>query len=223
MWVNPLYSSHDIDLALEIMERHPLATLIVGEPLLVSHMPVIVTRNGTELTAEGHIPRSDPLCEHLMAGREAVIVFAGPSSYVSPSWYLNPGLPTYNYIPIHLKGRAEAMSGEEELRSHLAQLMDLHERTARWDLNGDAAESLPGTDRAKWAPDDAAHQRTDKLIGAIRGFRMPIQQLEIKTKLGQNRRPEEVAHTAGILMQSSDPDDQFIAAHMTRNSPHSNR
>ena len=44
----------------------------------------------------------------------ALLVFTGPSTYVSASWYSNPKIgSTWNYMSVHVGGQVDFMSNDE--------------------------------------------------------------------------------------------------------------
>src|SRR4051794_13841570 len=69
-----------------------------------THLPLLVKDDGEHGLIEGHFARANQHWQAL-AGRETLVVFPGPHSYVSPSFYVEPlSVPTWNYIAIHAYG-----------------------------------------------------------------------------------------------------------------------
>ncbi|MEE6281951.1 FMN-binding negative transcriptional regulator [Georgenia sp. MJ170] len=206
MWVNPLFDASHRASALDLVRANPLATLIVGDPVRVSHMPVLLEQraDGTHELV-GHMPRVDPASDGLIAGANTIVVFHGASSYISPAWYVAPGLPTYNYLVAHLEGPAQVMTDSEELRRHLLDLTAVH-------------EELRAVTGISWTPDEVAHARMDMLMPQIIGFRVPVSRFQVKTKLGQNRSIGDQRSAAAALHTSPDTADQVIAECMDASS-----
>ena len=133
-----------------------------------------------------------------LAGRETLVVFPGPHSYVSPTLYVEPlSVPTWNYIAVHAYGTLALVEDEAGQRS-AAQRPD-----------PDPRAGLCG----KWRAMPDGFRRT--MLAGIVGFRIPIARIEGKFKISQNRAPEErrnvqAAHAAGT------PDQQALAAWMER-------
>jgi transcriptional regulator len=170
-----------------------------GKPV-ATHLPLVISDEGEHGTLEGHFARANPHWKSL-TGRETLIVFSGPHSYVSPSLYTNPqSVPTWNYIAIHASGTltlVEDAEGKEVLLNHL---MAVHEPTYAEQWSG-----LPESYRTA-------------MLKNIVGFRIPIAQIEGKFKLSQNRpdadrRNVHAAHAEGT------PDEQALAAWMQRLDP----
>jgi len=194
MWINPAYSTQDDD-GWAIVDASPLATIVTSEPLRATHMPLIRDEDGTLV---GHIPLADPISEQLTAGSEVLAIFRGPASYISPSWYVDVGLPTYNYTVVHVRGTTEKLD-EAQLRGHMNDLMAYHERTQKH------GQTPP------WSAQGAALDRLEMLLPKIAGFRINDATIESKRKLGQNRSQADARTVVTHLRRSRDQDDHRIA------------
>ena len=167
-----------------------------GSPA-ATHLPLVVKDEGEHGLIEGHFARANPHWRSL-AGRETLVVFSGPHSYVSPTLYLDPlAVPTWNYIAIHAYGTLELMEDEAAKDALLKGLIQANEPAY--------AE--------RWLAMPEGFRRT--MLAGIVGFRIPIARVEGKFKISQNRNEAErsnvrAAHAAGT------PDQQALAAWMTR-------
>src|SRR5262249_50323903 len=105
-------------------------------------------------------------------GRQtAVVVFHGPHSYISPTWYTKPeSVPTWNFAVVHATGKPKPITEHAALHDLLARLIQ------KFEGKGSAY------DFAK-LPDSY----TAGLMAGIIGFQMDIELLEGKFKLGQDR------------------------------------
>lgn len=194
MWINPAYATED-DEGWAIVQANPLATIVTGTPLRATHMPLIRDSAGALV---GHIPLADPISEQLTSGTEILAIFRGPDSYISPSWYVEVGLPTYNYTVVHVRGTTVALD-EADLRAHMSELMGFHERTQKH-------RQTPA-----WSPGAAATERLEMLLPKIAGFRVAEATIESKRKLGQNRSQADARSVTTALRKSRDHDDHAIA------------
>ncbi len=196
----PKHFAHD-DRAhlLEVMRTHSFATIFAtvdGEPF-ATHAPVRVDEfDGGALQIEGHVATMNPHARALADGARAMVVFQGPHTYISPTLYASAGrVPTWNYIAVHATGGARTIDAPEAKRAILQRLIADHEPAfaARFDAFDDRLR--------------------DGLLGAITGFRIVVDKLEGKFKLGQNRladnRPEMQA-----VHEEGDPDRRAIAQWM---------
>ena len=205
MWVNPLYEISSRESALSLARENSLATVIVGDPLRAAHLPVLVEEDADgSLSLVSHIPLVDPVARALSAGERALVIFNGARSYVSPAWYTEPGLPTYNFVTLHAQGAAEPMRDEQELRAHLLDLIEVSE----------TGRNIPG---AKWQPDAVAEARMNVLLPRIMGFRVRVDDMQAKAKLGQNRSAEDQVAVAEALAESPVEDDRTMADMMAKN------
>ena len=180
-----------------------LAVLIThGEHgLQASHLPLLLdTQQGPNGSLYGHMARANPQWRDLQAGAEALVIFAGADAYVSPGFYPSKAehgkvVPTWNYVAVHAYGTAEVFSDPHRLRDLVGALTDRHE----------SGRAQP------WTIDDAPAEYIDSMLKAIVGFALPIQRLEGKRKLSQNRSPADVAGVRNGLAASPDPQDQTLA------------
>jgi transcriptional regulator len=165
--------------------------------LRATHLPLLVRDEGQHGTLLGHFARANSHWSAL-AGRETLVVFPGPHSYVSPSFYTEPlSVPTWNYIAIHCYGTLALVEDNEGKNQLVEELIQAQEPPylARW-------RSMP-----------EGFRRT--MLAGIIGFRIPIARIEGKFKISQNRAPEErrnvqTAHAKGTA------DQQELASWMAR-------
>jgi len=193
MYLPDAFRLDDEQALLAHVTAHPFATVIThGEGgLAVSHLPLLVDAQRRVL--RGHLARQNPQLAHLAAGAEALAVFHGPHGYVSPSVYEEqPSVPTWNYVVVHIRGRAR-MVDEAVLREVLDDLV------ARFDPTGWRLQ----------APEDYVRSALD----AIAGFEIPIERIEGKWKLSQNRSPTDQQRVADWL-ERGDEASRAVAALM---------
>lgn len=161
------------------IRTYPFATIAMAKENLVrfAYAPVVLdTRPGSLGTLRFHLARSNPLA----GANEATLSFSfrGPDAYVSPDWYETKGLvPTWNYIAIEATGIARRVAGAE-LREVLIDLSGVEE-----------AQLYP---KPPWSMDKVPEDRMGALLSSIAGFSVPLDTLEGKFKLSQDKRPEDV-------------------------------
>jgi len=166
-------------------------------PLVATHLPLVVKDQGEHGLIEGHFAKANRHWQAL-AGRETLVVFPGPHSYVSPTFYVDPlSVPTWNYIAIHAYGTLALVEDEAGKNELLAGLIQQNEPAFA----------------DQWRAMPEGFRRT--MLAGIVGFRIPIARIEGKFKISQNRDPQErinvqAAHAAGT------PDQQALAAWMQR-------
>jgi transcriptional regulator len=66
---------------------------------------MLVEERDGKLILHGHIMRKTDHHKAFHENPQALVVFTGPSSYVSATWYTNPHMgSTWNYMSVHLRG-----------------------------------------------------------------------------------------------------------------------
>jgi len=149
-----------------------------------THLPLVVRDKGPHGLIEGHFAKANRHWQALK-GREALVIFPGPHTYVSPALYVEElSVPTWNYIAVHAYGTVTLVEDEAEKERLLAGLVETHE-PGYW---------------ARWRAMPDGYRRT--MLAGIMGFRIPIERIEGKFKLSQNRSETErrnvrEAHAAG--------------------------
>jgi transcriptional regulator len=197
----------DRALLLEAMQAYSFAILFGPQstpespaPLLATHLPLVVKDQGEHGLLEGHFAKANRHWQAL-AGRETLVVFPGPHSYVSPANYTDPlSVPTWNYIAIHAYGTLAIVDDEPGKEALLAGLI----------------QSTEPAFAAQWDAMPAGFRRT--MLAGIVGFRIPIARIEGKFKISQNRAPQERANVHAAQAAGS-PDEQALAAWMQRLIP----
>lgn len=194
----------DRALLIEAMQAYSFAILTgpssVAEapaPLVATHLPLIVKDEGPHGLLEGHFAAANRHWQSL-AGREALVIFSGPHSYVSPALYVEPlSVPTWNYIAIHAYGTlwlVEDDPGKEALLDGLIEAND-PAYAEKW-------RALPDNFRRS-------------MLAGIVGFRIPIERIEGKFKISQNRAEAE-RRNVQTAQAAGTPDQQALAAWMAR-------
>ncbi|MET0849205.1 MAG: FMN-binding negative transcriptional regulator [Pseudomonas sp.] len=173
--------------------------------LQASHLPLLFNpEQGPNGTLYGHFARGNPQWKELQDGAEALVIFAGADAYVSPGFYPSKAehgkaVPTWNYVAVHAYGTAEVFTGADRLLDLVSALTDRHE----------AGRAHP------WKVTDAPADYIDGMLKAIVGFALPIQRLQGKRKLSQNRSTADIAGVREGLAASPDVHDQALA-HLMR-------
>lgn len=184
-----------------------LAVLVThGEQgLQASHIPLLLdAEQGPHGTLYGHLAKANPQWKELQNGAEALVIFAGADAYVSPGFYPAKAehgkvVPTWNYVAVHAYGVAEVFTDADRLHDLVSALTDRHE----------ASRAQP------WKVTDAPADYIDGMLRAIVGFALPIERLEGKRKLSQNRSAADIAGVREGLAASPDAQDQALA-HLMR-------
>ncbi|WP_456292167.1 FMN-binding negative transcriptional regulator [Pseudomonas sp. AK106] len=188
-----------------------LATLVTFDETGVqaSHIPLLLEpTQGPHGTLYGHLAKANPQWKALETGAQALLIFQGADAYISPSFYAAKAehgkvVPTWNYLAVHAYGRADVFTDPARLLRIVTGLTDKHE----------ASRAEP------WAVSDAPADYIEKMLNGIVGFAIPVERLEGKRKLNQNRSAADIAGVSKGLALSQDPSDQKIAQLMNQGAP----
>jgi transcriptional regulator len=181
------------------MLRHSFATLVTtGTEPYVTHVPLLLDADrGPNGTIVGHFARPNPHGNLDHARQPSVAIFHGPHAYVSPSWYRSgaPAVPTWNYAVVHAWGNLSLMTEPADVAAVLDRTVKVYESL------------LP----SPWE-DRLPREMKEKLVASVVAFEMPIERLEGKFKLGQNRAAEDQMGAIEALESAGDPDSTALAA-----------
>ena len=199
MYVPASFAVSDEKTLDSFIERYEFATLTSSSStgLVASHIPIMLRRSAGKAVLIGHVARANDQWRQFDGHAEALAIFHGPHAYVSPSWYATaPAVPTWNYAAVHVYGKPRAREESDFTAAALRDLVARHE-----------------VSRAKpWRTEDLARDVFEKLAKAIVAFEMPIDRVEGKFKLGQNRSQDDrVAMLEGLDAEQS-PDAEALAA-----------
>ena len=157
-----------------------------GEPM-ASHLPFMIDENGGKQgLVLGNMAKANNQWRYA-DGQQVLVVFHGPHTYVSPTWYQDEEVvPTWNYVAVHATGIFRAMEDRVEVEESVGRLVDQHE----------ASQPKP------WQPDFQSTY-SDQMLKRIVAFQIEITSLQGKWKLNQNhpehrrRRVAEQPKTLG--------------------------
>lgn len=181
----------------ELVRAFPLGALVVptAEGLEANHIPFEVDPEPSPFgTLRGHIARANPLWREAARDAQALVIFQGPGTYISPSWYQTKRetakvVPTWNYTAVHAHGALRWIDDRAWLRAFVEKLTNRHEAMRR----------------DPWKVTDAPPDFIEKQLGAIIGLEIPIRRLIGKWKVSQNRPAQDRAGVVeGLSHEGSD-------------------
>ena len=187
--IDEIVASHDFALLVTTGAQGPEAT----------HLPLLLDRSrGPQGTLLGHLARANPHAEAL-DGRDALAIFSGPHGYVSPRWYAAaPAVPTWNYVAVHVHGRARVVRDKARLVELVDTLSRRYEGDGPWSVAGLPERFLAG------------------MVEGIVGLEIDIERIDAKFKLSQNRPP---ADRRNVIAELERGGDAALAAAMRRFAP----
>ncbi|MEI8381724.1 MAG: FMN-binding negative transcriptional regulator [Planctomycetota bacterium] len=198
MYIPPSFLETDVEKLHDFMEQHSFATLIstqADEPF-ASHLPLLINRDsGPCGSLIGHMARANSQWQSA-AGQQILAIFHGPHAYISPGWMETQNVvPTWNYVAVHAYGVLRLIEDHDQLRQIVTRTVDHYEssRERPWSLE---------------SPDTSF---IEKLLGAIVGFEIVVDQLEGKWKLNQNHPVERREQIIQGLRDTGMTDELQIA------------
>ncbi len=167
------FQNENIEQSLKLIEEYPLATLISIDDSLpfFSHIPLVLETNSDKMHLVGHIAKGNPHWR-LLSEKTVHVVFNGPNEYISPKWYVENDVPTWNYAVVHIEGHCSLIEHREDILDCLKKLSKASEANFEdpWQF---------------WIPEDLAEPGV--IEKSIIGFKIEIKSLKAKFKLNQSR------------------------------------
>jgi transcriptional regulator len=176
---------------LDFIEENPFA-LMTGSFLsgkqVATQIPVLLEERNGELFLQGHIMRKTDHHKAFIENPNGLLLFTGPSCYVSASWYSNPQIgSTWNYMSVHVSDKVNFMT-DEELVDFMKKL------TLRFEK---------GNTKSLTFYDNLPDSFLNKMMPAIVGFEMKADNIENVFKLSQNRDEESYLNIISKLEEQS--------------------
>lgn len=169
------FKAKDKQTILDFIEENPFA-FVTGSYLsgqqVATQIPILLEERNGELFLQGHMMRNTDHHKAFVENPNALIVFTGPSCYVSASWYSNPQIgSTWNYMSVHVSGQVNFMTNE-------ALIAFMRKLTLKFEK---------GNTQSLTFYDNLPEQFLSKMMPAIAGFEIKVEKLENVFKLSQNR------------------------------------
>jgi transcriptional regulator len=202
MYTPKLYREEDRERILDFLKKNNFPALVThdGDKLIATHLPVEIVETGEDkLAIYSHMSRVNPQWKSF-GDQEVLLIFQGAHTYISPTWYDHVNVPTWNYMMVHVYGKARVVDNEE-LKSTLGRLIERHEAHSDYRL-----ETLPEGYAEK------------EMKGAI-GFVVDVTRIDAGYKLSQNRNDKDHENIIKELELRGDAESTAVAEGMRRNRP----
>ncbi len=201
MYNPPHFAETRAEVLHQLIAAHPLGALVTltSHGLDANHIPFEFAADaGPHGTLRGHVARANPAWKNFSATVDALVIFQGPSTYITPTWYESKKehgkvVPTYNYCVVHALGPLRVIDDPAWLRAMVGRLTERFEA------------SRP----APWNVADAPPDFIEKQLAAIVGIEIPLTRLVGKWKVSQNR-PE--VDRPGIIRGLQEQGDDTTSA-----------
>ncbi|NVK26026.1 MAG: FMN-binding negative transcriptional regulator [Gammaproteobacteria bacterium] len=172
--------------------------LLVSPELEATHLPLVFKRSFQgKGYLYGHFAKANPQWKEL-AGTRVLVVFNGPHAYISPTWYESkPAVPTWNYASVHCYGKVELLNDFETAKS-MDELVSKYEPILH--------------KRQDIMPSDYKQ----KLAQGVVGFKILLDDIQAKEKLGQHRKTADQSGVYSGLNKSAHLDAKSLARYMQK-------
>ncbi|AFD05736.1 FMN-binding negative transcriptional regulator [Solitalea canadensis] len=167
------YRNENIDEIHDFIKHNSFGILINqvdGKPW-ATHIPLVLDKNeeGSSVLV-GHISRANPQWKEFQNNEQVMVIFSGPHTYISPSWYDHENVPTWNYLAVHVYGTIKIMEGES-LYNALAKLVD------KYEVHSERPVSVH----------TMSQEMVRKEMKGVVGFEISMDEVQATYKLSQNR------------------------------------
>lgn len=194
MYQPPHHREDRLDVQHALIQSHPLGLLISSSAngLKANAIPFLVQKKPETLgTLECHLARGNDQWRDI-DGQQVLVVFQGPQSYISPSFYetkreTGKVVPTWNYVMVQVRGLARLRDDQAWLDKQIEALTLRHE-----------AARTPS-----WAVSDAPRDYIESQLRGIVGVEIEITAIEGKWKVSQNRPEADRRGVVEGLSQSN--------------------
>ena len=200
-----------LDVKHDLIRAHPFGLLVSVDGALpvANAIPFALDARASPLgVLRGHVARANPHWQTLKAAPDALVVFQGPQTYVTPSWYqtkrdTGKAVPTWNYIMVQVRGRMRVVEDTAWLHAQVSALTEIHE----------SPRSEP------WAVSDAPAAYMEAMLKAIVGLELEIAAIDGKWKVSQNRSRADVDGVIAGLEDEKRWEAAEIARHARERRP----
>jgi transcriptional regulator len=198
MYQPPAFREERRDVLHALIRAHPLATLVTAgaKGLSANLIPFMIDpTRGAEGVLRAHLARANDQIAELGSVTEALVIFQGPESYITPSWYASKAehgrvVPTWNYAVVQAWGRPTVIDDPVWLRQQIEELTRAQE----------------GRRAKPWHVGDAPDAFIASQVRAIVGLEIPIARIEGKWKASQNRpMADREGVVTGLVTEGQSP------------------
>ena len=178
MYQPPHFVEDDLARKQDFVRAFPFGLLVTAGSagLMANGIPWLLEAGAGSGVLRGHVARANGQWRACIGGTDALVVFQGPDHYITPSWYptkqeTHKVVPTWNYAMVQARGIARVNADPSWLHTQINELTDHQE----------AERAHP------WAVNDAPEPYIQSQLRGIIGIEIPIDAIEGKWKVSQNR------------------------------------
>jgi transcriptional regulator len=204
MYQPPHFREDRLEVQHTLIRSHPLGLLITNGStgLIANPIPFVLDEAASPFgTLRAHLSRANPQWRSFDPEQDALVVFQGTETYITPSWYEakrehGKVVPTWNYAIVQAHGRLQVKDDPAWLMQQISALTSAQE----------ASRSEP------WAVGDAPAEFLAAQMKGIVGVEIEITRIEGKWKVSQNRSEADRHGVAAGLRGMNNDDSHRMAA-----------
>lgn len=207
MFTPKKFKETDEHVLLQHICQYPLAALITcsNSVLDAEYIPFHVHEESGVTKLQGHIAKANKLWQDCSDGQQVLLLFQGPQGYISPNFYpskqdAGKAVPTWNYAVVQVRGKIHFK----------------HDKTWLLDLLSAFSDHQEAQQLTPWSVADAPASYIDKLIKAVVGVEIKVEQITGKFKLSQNKSESDHRGVVLGLQNSSELSDKSLAKRMMK-------
>jgi transcriptional regulator len=199
MYIPKAFSEEDITRLQDFIQQNNFAILVSqqdGIPV-ATHLPFVLDQSrGPYGTLLAHMARANPHWRLFDADHEELVIFQGPHTYITPSWYGDSlSVPTWNYAAVHVYGKLRIIEDVAEM----------------WTLMGTLIQQSEARFEQPWQFSSLPEDFVEKKLRGVVCFEVEITRLEGKFKMSQNRPVSDQVRVAATLQDSPEQLDREVA------------
>jgi len=211
MYVPPAFAESRAEVLHALIRAHGFGALVTqgSNGLTANHLPFELDPEPAPFgTLRAHVARANPVWRDVVPSSEALVIFQGAQTYITPSWYVTKQetgkvVPTFNYAVVHAHGLLRIIEDPAWLRGLVERLTDAYERPRP----------------QPWKVADAPEEFVQTMLKAIVGIEIPIARLVGKWKVSQNRPAADQAGVVAGLLAAGDPASTAMADEVSARMP----
>lgn len=201
MYIPKYFKVTNVDEIWDFVQKNSFGTIVTTkkEKPIATHLPFRLAKKGDDYFITGHMAYGNPQWRTFETCEDVLVMFQGPHTYISSSWYGHEEVPTWNYQAVHVYGKASILDKEElieELTTMLKKYEEHRENPVLWD---------------KLSPDLLKSE-----LKGIVGFKIKVGDIQVAYKLSQNRNETDYINIIDKLKNEVNPDSKQMAEIMEK-------
>lgn len=201
MYIPKHFEEKDLAKIYAFMREYSFGTIVSSGSSrpMATHTPLILDLREGAPVIIGHISRGNKQKDLLVNGAEALCIFQGPHAYISPRWYMELNVPTWNYRAVQVYGTVKVLEGED-VRKVMSAMVDRYEAPMEEPMR---MEEIPAG-------------MLEQDLKGIHVFEIHITDIHAAEKLSQNRDEASYKNIINHLKKNDDFNSMLLAFEMER-------